>query len=131
MTTSRRQTRQRAAVEEILTQIKGFHTAQQIHTALRESGHEVGLTTVYRSLALLAADGAVDVLLAEDGEARYRACGSGHHHHLVCRNCGHTVEVTAATVERWAARTAQEYGFSDISHTLEIMGLCKKCASST
>lgn len=128
---TRRHTRQRAAVEAMLTQIDGFRTAQEIHALLRESGEEVGLTTVYRSLAMLAEDGAVDVLLAEDGEALYRACGSGHHHHLVCRECGFTVEVTATSVERWAARTAAEHGFADVAHTMEIMGTCRNCVSST
>ena len=85
MSTARRRTRQRAAVEDLLTGIDEFRTAQQIHALLQASGERVGLTTVYRSLALMAQAGQVDVLLAEDGEARYRACSSGHHHHLVCR----------------------------------------------
>nr|HPJ18718.1 transcriptional repressor [Actinomycetota bacterium] len=101
MSTARRRTRQRAAVEDLLTGIDEFRTAQQIHALLQASGERVGLTTVYRSLALMAQAGQVDVLLAEDGEARYRACSSGHHHHLVCRECGSTVEVTATPVERW------------------------------
>ncbi len=88
----------------------------------------MGLTTVYRSLALMAEAGQVDVLLAEDGEARYRACSSGHHHHLVCRKCGFTVEVTAAPVERWARATAEEHGFTDVTHTVEIQGLCDACS---
>lgn len=128
MTAPRRRTRQRAAVEELLAGIDDFRTAQQIHTLLQETGAQVGLTTVYRSLALMAQAGQVDVLMVEDGEARYRACSTGHHHHLVCRNCGHTVEVTAGPVERWASETARMHGFSQITHTLEIIGLCDTCA---
>lgn len=128
MTTPRRRTRQRAAVEALLEQSEGFHTAQQIHAQLREEGAGVGLTTVYRCLAAMAESGDVDILLADDGEARYRACSSTHHHHLVCRECGHTVEVTAAPVERWAQRTAEEHGFTDVNHTVEIIGLCPECS---
>ncbi len=128
MTTARRRTRQRAAVESLLDRTDDFRTAQQIHAQLREAGAEVGLTTVYRSLAQMAKEGQVDVLLTEDGEARYRACSSGHHHHLVCRECGFTVEVTGSPVERWATRTAEEHGFTDVSHTVEIVGLCPTCA---
>jgi Fur family ferric uptake transcriptional regulator len=127
MTSPKRRTRQRAAVEELLSGINEFRTAQQIHTLLQESGEHVGLTTVYRSLSLMAEAGQVDVLLAEDGEARYRACSSGHHHHLVCRACGFTVEVTATPVERWSRATAEEHGFTDVSHTVEIQGLCPRC----
>lgn len=126
----KRRTKQRAAVEEILHGTEEFRTAQQLHVDLRESGAGVGLTTVYRTLAQMAEAGDVDVLLGEDGEARYRACSASHHHHLVCRSCGYTVEVTADSVERWARRVASDNGFSDVSHTVEIIGLCDTCAHS-
>ena len=91
----KRRTKQRAAVEDLLRSTQDFRTAQQLHAELRQAGSGVGLTTVYRNLALMAQAGEVDVLLGEDGEARYRACSADHHHHLVCRSCGYTVEVQA------------------------------------
>jgi Fur family ferric uptake transcriptional regulator len=124
----RRRTRQRAAVEQILRKTDEFRTAQQLHADLRAAGADVGLTTVYRNLAQLAESHEVDLLLGEDGETRYRACSATHHHHVVCRECGYTVEVTAAPVERWAQRTAAAHGFSDVSHTVEIVGVCDTCA---
>ena len=76
-------------------------------------------------------DGAdVSVWFAGEGEARYRSCSSGHHHHLVCRSCGRTVEVRDAKVERWAARVGAEHGFTEISHTLEVFGRCAQCAGA-
>ncbi|MGH3355645.1 MAG: Fur family transcriptional regulator, partial [Nocardioidaceae bacterium] len=71
--------------------------------------------------------GEVDLLRNDDGEALYRRCSDGHHHHLVCRDCGRTVEVAGPTVERWADRVAAEHGYADISHTLEIFGSCQDC----
>jgi Fur family ferric uptake transcriptional regulator len=127
----RRRTRPRAAVEDILRETDEFRTAQQLHADLRAAGADVGLTTVYRNLAQMAESHEVDVLLGEDGEARYRACSATHHHHLVCRECGFTVEVTAAPVERWAQRTAAAHGFSAVSHTVEIVGLCEACGSGS
>jgi Fur family ferric uptake transcriptional regulator len=85
------------------------------------------LSTVYRTLQALAESDEVDVLRAEDGEARYRRCSGTHHHHLVCRQCGRAVEVEGPTVERWASAVADEHGFADVSHTLEIFGLCPTC----
>lgn len=123
----RRRTKQRTALEEALQGAEEFRTAQQLHADLRSMGAGVGLTTVYRTLAQMAEAGDVDVLLGEDGEARYRACSANHHHHLVCRSCGYTVEVTADAVERWARRMASDYGFSEVSHTVEIIGLCDTC----
>ena len=128
MSTPRRRTRQREAVAALLQDRAEFRTAQQLHADLREAGARVGLTTVYRTLAVMAEAGEVDTLLGEDGEARYRACSAGHHHHLVCRSCGFTVEITAAPVERWARRMADQHGFTELTHTVEVVGLCPACS---
>lgn len=125
---ARRTTRQRSAVEAELDRAGTFRSAQEIHAALTAEGDKVGLSTVYRSLAALSASHEVDTLLREDGETLYRRCaGSTHHHHLVCRECGATVEVAGPAVERWADRVADEHGFDEVSHTLEIFGRCARC----
>ena len=87
----------------------------------------VGLATVYRTLQRLADAGEVDMLRTEDGEAIYRRCSDTHHHHLVCRDCGATVEVEGPAVERWTRAIAAEHGYADVSHTLEIFGTCPDC----
>ncbi|WP_377271514.1 Fur family transcriptional regulator [Peterkaempfera sp. SMS 1(5)a] len=124
-----RSTRQRAAVSAALDEIQDFRSAQELHDLLKHKGDSVGLTTVYRTLQSLADSGEVDVLRTADGEAVYRRCSSGHHHHLVCRGCGRTVEVEGPAVERWADAVAAEHGFSDIAHTLEIFGTCADCVN--
>ncbi|MGH3447352.1 MAG: Fur family transcriptional regulator [Nocardioidaceae bacterium] len=123
-----RPTRQRRAVIEALGEADVFRSAQDIHARLREQGEDVGLTTVYRTLQALAEADEIDVLRAPDGESVYRQCSTGHHHHLVCRSCGRTVEIEGPTVEAWATRTAKEHGFAEIEHTLEIFGTCARCA---
>ncbi len=128
--TERRATRQRAALAEALTDRSVFLSAQEIHARLREAGTRVGLATVYRNLQAMAADGEVDVLRTGDGECVYRACSSGHHHHLVCRECGRTVEVTERRIEAWAERVGAAHGFRDIAHVVEIVGTCDACAAS-
>lgn len=122
-----RSTRQRAAVSAALDAISDFRSAQELHEILRRGGENVGLTTVYRTLQALAESGEVDVLRAGDGEAVYRRCSRGHHHHLVCRTCGRAVEVEGPAVERWADRMAAEHGFTEVSHTVEIFGRCPDC----
>ena len=123
-----RPTRQRRAVAAALQSSEEFRSAQEIHDHLRRSGDNVGLSTVYRTLQALADNGDVDVLRTEDGEALYRRCSTSHHHHLVCRGCGRTVEVEGPTVERWSTSVAKEHGFTEVSHTLEIFGTCPSCA---
>ncbi|GIJ21031.1 Fur family transcriptional regulator [Micromonospora lutea] len=123
-----RNTRQRTAVSALLAELEGFHSAQELHAMLRDRGERVGLTTVYRTLQGLADAGEIDVMRPPGGEHLYRRCSEGHHHHLVCRACGRTVEVAGPTVETWADRVAAQHGFTDVSHTLEIFGTCPTCA---
>ncbi len=124
-----RSTRQRSAVLELLGEVDGFFSAQELHAMLRGKGDKVGLTTVYRTLQALAEANDVDVMRPPGGEQLYRRCAAGHHHHLVCRSCGRAVEVEGPAVERWADRIAAEHRFVDIAHTLEIFGICPQCAA--
>lgn len=127
---NRRPTRQRSAVTAVLDRASEFITAQELHARLREHGETVGLATVYRTVQAMAASGEVDVLRGDDGEASYRRCGSSHHHHLVCRQCGATVEVQVPEVEQRCAILAGQHGYDDLTHTLEIFGTCGACQSS-
>ncbi len=127
---ARRPTRQRAALTAALGRCEDFLSAQEIHARLSAAGEHVGLATVYRNLQAMAADRQIDVRRTDDGEAVYRACSTAHHHHLVCRACGRTVEVTAPAIERWAARIAGDHGFVDVSHTVEVTGLCRPCGAA-
>ena len=95
VTGMKRNTWQREAVREALGGTEGFVSAQALHAAMKGTGSEVGLATVYRALADLATEGDADSLQS-DGESLYRACTPGsHHHHLICRRCGTTVEIAA------------------------------------
>lgn len=122
---TRKPTRQQVAVAEQLAARDDFVSAQDLHAALTASGASVGLATVYRTLQSMAGDGLVDALLTPDGETIYRRCETAsHHHHLVCRQCGRTVEVEGPAVERWAEKVSADHGFRDVEHTLEIFGVC-------
>jgi Fur family transcriptional regulator, ferric uptake regulator len=123
-----RPTRQRIAVAEVMATFADFRSAQDIHELIERRGDSVGLATVYRTLQRLADAGEVDVLRNEGGEAVYRRCSDTHHHHLVCRSCGATVEVEGPVVERWTSAMALTHGYSDVAHTLEIFGTCPACA---
>jgi Fur family ferric uptake transcriptional regulator len=127
-----RNTRQAAAIGQVLHDADGFRTAQQVFDEVRRRGDGIGLTTVYRHLNLLADNGSADVVHRADGESQYRLCGGPgdargseeHHHHVVCRVCGRSVEVSGPEVEAWAERVAREAGYTEVSHTLEVFGLC-------
>jgi Fur family ferric uptake transcriptional regulator len=126
-TSSGRPTRQRRAIAGVMETFDDFRSAQEIHSLLSERGEQVGLSTVYRTLQALADAGEIDSLRTESGESIYRRCSATHHHHLVCRSCGATVEVEGPAVERWTHSVAAAHGYSEVSHTLEIFGTCGSC----
>lgn len=125
-----RSTRQRRAVIGLLADTDEFRSAQEIHEAIRRSGDRVGLATVYRTLQSLVDNGEVDMVKTDAGESVYRRCSAVHHHHLVCRSCGTTVEIEGPAVEAWAEKLAKRHGFTDVSHTLELFGTCSTCAGT-
>ena len=122
-------TRAQRAVLAALADRSAFVSAQDLHARLRTAGETVGLTSVYRALQSLAEAGQVDVRRTDAGEATYRACDTDrHHHHLVCTECGATVEVEAPALERWVGQIAERHGYRVDGHTLEISGRCRSCA---
>lgn len=123
-----RATWQKRALAAALADTDTFRSAQDIHAELRSRGDRIGLTTVYNQLRAMSSAGTVDVLRAEDGEVLYRRCATdGHHHHLLCRDCGKTVEIDAPDIEAWATKTARARHFTDVTHTIEIVGTCQSC----
>ncbi len=127
MTTRHRVTSQQRMVSDALGRHGGFVSAQGLYSALRSGDRPVGLATVYRSLAGMVDDGSADVIATSTGESLYRLCSPAHHHHLVCRVCGRTVEIASPTVERWAAKVGADNGYTHVEHTVQVSGLCSTC----
>ena len=127
-----RMTRQKRAVASLLSETGEFSSAQDLHARLKEAWEKVGLATVYSQLRTLADSGEIDSVRGDSGEALYRRCDlESHHHHLVCRRCGHAVELDAPEVETWARRVGGSYGFRHLDHVLEITGICDRCSEAT
>jgi Fur family ferric uptake transcriptional regulator len=124
---ARRQTWQKDAVLHALGQAQGFVSAQQLHKQLTQHGSVIGLATVYRTLNSLVADGLADSLV-NAGESLFRDCSKDHHHHLICNACGIAVEIEAKQAETWATKVAKDHGFTQVTHTIDIFGMCKACS---
>jgi Fur family ferric uptake transcriptional regulator len=107
-----------------------FLSSQEIHKQLHAGGDSLGLATVYRQLEILVDEGQVDSIVSPKGEKLFRHCGvdENHHHHIICRRCGSTKKIEISEVETMAETAAKQYKFSDVTHNLEIFGLCEKCA---
>jgi Fur family ferric uptake transcriptional regulator len=124
-----RRTRQHSLVAAELGKAGGFRTARQVHQALRARGEGTGLATVYRVLHELARAGEADAVRAASGGMLYRSCAPGHHHLLICRRCGRAVEVAGGPgILEWVTQAAAGHGYRDVSHQIEITGICPGCA---
>lgn len=126
----RRSTQQKSAISAELSTLGGFVSAQELHRLLNASGSRIGVATVYRQLNRLADDGEIDTVTSPDGERLFRSCHTAeHHHHIVCRQCGTAVEISPP-VEQWLDDVGRSNGFTAISHTFEVFGICADCSTS-
>jgi Fur family ferric uptake transcriptional regulator len=125
--TEKRNTWQKTAVLDELSTTEEFVSAQELHQKISQSGKKLGLTTVYRALTEMVEQGLADSLSLSDGEMRYRICTPEHHHHLICRVCGKTVEFDLPGFEELAQSVAKQNSFTELSHEIELFGICKDC----
>ena len=123
----KRTTWQKTAVLRELENTQEFVSAQELHQKITVSGKKLGLTTVYRALTEMVEQSLADSLSLSDGETRYRICTPEHHHHLICRSCGKTVEFDLPGFEELALAVAKENSFTDLSHEIELFGVCQSC----
>ncbi|WP_223848282.1 Fur family transcriptional regulator [Bifidobacterium tissieri] len=123
-----RVTRPRMLIEQTLSELSRFAIAQEITDILRHRGTRIGTATAYRNLQLMADQGRLDVIYL-NGETLYRACTDRHHHHhIMCRCCGKTIEIEIPGLEQWIKQAVAKLHYVDVTHELEIYGLCPHCA---
>ena len=87
----------------------------------------VGRATVYRGLRLLVETGLVCRVLLEDHELRYQLSQPGHHHHLLCGECGASEDLEGCDAEDLLREAAAAAGFRMSGHSLEVYGQCGEC----
>lgn len=88
---------------------------------------EVGRATVFRTLRLLQDIGALCQVVLDDGTVEYRITSGGHHHHVVCSQCGAVTDFTACDIQDLLADLARRTGYEIESHRLEVYGRCGQC----
>ena len=109
---------------------KGRHfTAEE----LREQLPGVGRATVYRALKLLVESGVLCRVLLEDGNLHYQLDQlnhRGHHHHLLCVECGISQDLLGCDIESLLQQAALSHDFQLSGHRLEVYGRCQSCVSA-
>jgi Fur family transcriptional regulator, ferric uptake regulator len=120
----------RSAVVELLGKQNCCLSAQEIFDDLRRARRPVGIASVYRALEVLVDLKLVKRVDAGDGLARFEPAlvDGGHHHHLVCRDCGKVEAFTDPRLERTIDRIADGLGYSVEEHEVVLTGACADCA---
>ena len=115
----------RKAIVSMLIAEHGPFSAEEIFKKLPDG--ECDLVTVYRCLAAMEELDVVRRCDFGDGTYRYEInLSDHHHHHIVCRSC-RAVQVIDLCVADALERIARQMGYSNVTHTLEIFGVCPKC----
>jgi Fur family ferric uptake transcriptional regulator len=127
-----RETAPRRALSALIARRRGGHfTAADLLADARQRDVRVGRATVFRTLDLLVLRGSLERIELPNGDHAYVACApQEHHHHVVCRSCGKSVEVTDAGLQSVVGQIARRSGYQIDSHRLEFFGLCPDCAAA-
>lgn len=123
-----RDTAPRRAIAELISRHAGCFTAAELLDDARERHVRVGRATVFRTLDLLAEQGALERIDLPTGKHAYVVCAPAqHHHHVVCRSCGRSVEVADSGLAAVVRGIGDQSGFRIEGHRLELYGLCPQC----
>lgn len=120
-------TRQRTLVVEVVMGSHCLLSAEEVYERCKEADASISFPTIYRTLDMLVEAGAVRRLHFGQGRSWFEPVKQeGHHHHLICRECGAKVPI-ALCPERLIQEAAQRNQFKVLDHQFEILGICKGC----
>lgn len=123
-----RLTVQRQAILDLINASSIHWDAEAVARALADSGHSVGIATIYRGLSALETEGLIDSIQLAD-KKRYERADKSHHDHMVCTDCGRIEEFAHDTIEALQLVAANEKGFVVSGHQLVMFGLCSDCST--
>ncbi|MDD3704940.1 MAG: Fur family transcriptional regulator [Clostridiaceae bacterium] len=120
-------TEQRKFIIEVFNENPGHHTAHEVFDLVKCKLKGINFSTIYRNLELLSTLKIISKMYIQSGISYYELCGSGHHHHLICKGCGETREVDICPYANLEVERLNEIGFKATDHKFEIFGYCSKC----
>ena len=123
-----RLTPQRIMILSAIENSDNHISAEEIYVQIVAKYPNVNISTVYRTLELLKRLGLVTETDLGEGRVRYHPAEQGHHHHLVCRECGAIIDLDESLLTPLKSALLQEYKFNaDLRH-LAILGRCVNCS---
>ena len=119
---------QRDTILRVFFATRDHLSTEELHYLVRKRDSAIGYTTVYRTLKLLGECGLASEVSFHDGVARYEHQHNRRsHHHMVCTECGSSVEFFSPEVDKFEQEIGRKYHYETTRHTFQIYGLCEDC----
>jgi Fur family ferric uptake transcriptional regulator len=123
-----KRTQQRETILEVFLQSRRHLTVEELHNLVKYRDPSIGLTTVYRTMKLFCECDLARANYFQEGKVRYEhQYKTEHHDHMICEECGETIEFLNDQIEKLQEKVAAKYGFRMRRHRMEIFGLCTAC----
>ncbi len=121
-------TEQRDTILRAFLETRDHLSTDELHRLVKKKDAKIGFTTVYRTLKLLAECGLASEVAFQDGVARYEhQYNRRNHHHMVCTECGVSVEFFSPEIEKLEQEIGKKYHYHTTRHTFQIYGVCEDC----
>ncbi len=125
-----KQTAQRDRILRTFLETRDHLSTDELHRLVQKKDAGIGYTTVYRTLKLLAECGLASEVEFHDGVSRYEhQYNRRSHHHMVCTECGSSVEFFSQEVGQLEQEIGRKYHYLTTRHTFLIYGICEECHS--
>jgi Fur family ferric uptake transcriptional regulator len=130
-----RMTAARETIIKVLQETNEHLSADEIFMRARKINPDVGLTTVYRTLAKLSDIGEINSIDFGDNRLRFELTNSekGHHHHLVCIKCNKIIDYDdfideeVKLLSNIKEKLENKYYFKINNHLIQFYGVCNDC----
>jgi Fur family transcriptional regulator, ferric uptake regulator len=118
-----RMTGQRRIIARVLSDAKDHPDVEEVYRRANAVDPRISLSTVYRTLKLLAVNGILERHDFGAGRSRYEEVSGIHHDHLIDLETGRVIEFRNEEIERLQERVARDLGFRLVGHKLELRGV--------
>jgi Fe2+/Zn2+ uptake regulation proteins len=123
-----KRTPHRELILETFLENEGHRSVEDIYHAVKAIDPRIGYTTVYRMMKLMIRCGLAREIELADGITRYEHLFNHEHHdHLICMECGNSIEFYNPEIEALQDSASAQLGFKVLDHKLQIYGVCQEC----
>ncbi len=121
-------TGQRDTILRTFLETRDHLSTDELHRLVKKKDAKIGFTTVYRTLKLFTECGLASEVAFHDGVARYEhQYNRRSHHHMVCTDCGTSVEFFSPEIEKLEREIGRKHRFTTTRHSFQVYGLCENC----